>query len=165
MSDFEVYGGAAVLGAVSGMRSMAAPAIVSRLAHTGLLPLQDSQIKFLHHKRSAKTMAIAAIGEMVADKLPFIPKRTSAFPLIARAASGALSGTAFARARKRPAVVGGLIGSLAAVAVSYGAYKLRKAIGEKLHVPDPIVAVAEDALVAACAFALLRTLKGAEESA
>ncbi|MFL6415431.1 MAG: DUF4126 family protein [Bryobacteraceae bacterium] len=165
MSDWQVYGGAAVLGAVSGMRSMAAPAIVSRFAHAGLLPLHDSQIKFLSHRNSAKTMAIAAIGEMVADKLPFIPNRTSVFPLVARAASGALSGTAFVRARRRSAVLGGLIGSLAAVAASYGAYKLRKAIGEKLHVPDLIVAVAEDALVAACGFALLRAVKAAEDAA
>ncbi len=126
MKDLEVYGGAAVLGAVSGMRSMAAPAIVSRLAHTGLLPLEDSQIKFLGHKNSAKTMALMAVGEMVADKLPFIPNRTSLFPLVTRAASGALSATAFVKARKGSVALGALIGSLAAVGASYGAYKLRK---------------------------------------
>jgi uncharacterized membrane protein len=164
MTDLEVYSGAAVLGAISGMRSMAAPAIVSRFAHTGLLPLQDSQIKFLTHKNSAKTMAVMAIGEMVADKLPFIPKRTSVFPLMTRAVSGALSATAFTKARKRSAVLGALIGSLAAVGASYGAYKLRKVVGDKTHLPDTIVAVAEDALVAACGFALLRALRAAEEA-
>ena len=164
MTDLKVYGGAAVLGAISGMRSMAAPAIVSRLAHTGLLPLQDSQIKFLSHKNSAKTTAVMAIGELVADKLPFIPNRTAVFPLVTRAVSGALSATAFTRARKRSVAVGALIGSLAAVGASYGAYKLRKAIGEKTHLPDTIVAVAEDALVAACGFALLRALQAAEDA-
>ncbi|MFL6449830.1 MAG: DUF4126 family protein [Bryobacteraceae bacterium] len=162
MTDLEVYGGAAVLGAVSGMRSMAAPAIVSRLAHTGLLPLQDSQIKFLGHKNSAKTMALMAAGEMIADKLSFIPKRTAVFPLMARAASGALSGIAFTKARKRSAVAGALIGSLAAVGATYGAYKLRKTAAEGLHLPDSILAIAEDALVAACGFALLKALKAAE---
>ena len=164
MTDLEVYGGAAVLGAVSGMRSMAAPAIVSRLAHNGLLPLEGSQIKFLGHQRSAKTMALMAAAEMVADKLPFFPNRTAVFPLIARVASGALSGTAFVKARKRSVALGALIGSLAAVGASYGAYKVRKAVGEKFHLPDPIVAVAEDALVAACGFALLKALKAAEEA-
>src|SRR5437764_14265899 len=115
MTDLEVYAEAAVLGAVSGMRSMAAPAIVSRLAHTGLLPLEGSQVKFLGHKNSAKTMAIMAAGEIIADKLPFIPKRTSIFPLVTRAVSGALSGTAFTKARKGSAVAGAVIGSLAAV--------------------------------------------------
>jgi len=143
---------------------MAAPAIVSRFAHAGLLPLQDSQIKFLGHKNSAKTTAIMALGEMVADKLPFIPSRTSVFPLVTRAVSGALSATAFTKARKRSAVIGGLIGSLAAVGASYGAYKLRKSVGQKLHVPDTIVAIAEDAMVAACGFALLRALRAAEEA-
>jgi uncharacterized membrane protein len=162
MTDLELYGGAAVLGAVSGMRSMAAPAIVSRLAHTGLLPLADSQIKFLGHKNSAKTMALMAAGEMIADKLPFIPNRTAVFPLVTRAVSGALSGTAFVKARKGSVALGALIGSLAAVGASYGAYKLRKSLGKKLHVPDPVIAVAEDALVAACGFALLRALKPTE---
>lgn len=164
MTDLEVYSGAAVLGAISGMRSMAAPAIVSRFAHAGLLPLGESQIKFLTHKNSAKTMAVMAIGEMVADKLPFIPSRTSVFPLMTRAVSGALSATAFTKGKKRSVAVGALIGSLAAVGASYGAYKLRKAVGKKLHVPDAIVAVAEDALVAACGFALLRALRAAEDS-
>jgi uncharacterized membrane protein len=141
---------------------MAAPAIVSRLAHTGLLPLEGSQIKFLGHRNSAKTMAIMAAGEMIADKLPFIPKRTAVFPLVTRAVSGALSGTAFTKARKRSVFAGALIGSLAAVGASYGGYKLRKAIGDKLHLPDAIVAVAEDALVAACGFAVLRALRAAE---
>ena len=131
MTDLEVYSGAAVLGAISGMRSMAAPAIVSRFAHTGLLPLQDSQIKFLTHKNSAKTMAVMAIGEMVADKLPFIPNRTSVFPLMTRAVSGALSATAFTKARKRSVAVGALIGSLAAVGASYGAYKIAQNYWQK----------------------------------
>jgi uncharacterized membrane protein len=163
MTDLEVYGGAAVLGAISGMRSMAAPAIVSRFAHTGLLPLQDSQIKFLTHRNSAKTMAVMAIGEMVADKLPFIPNRTSVFPLVTRAVSGALSATAFTKARRRSVALGALIGSLAAVGASYGAFKVRKTVGAKLHLPDTIVAVAEDAIVAACGFALLRALRAAED--
>jgi len=109
-------------------------------------------------------MALMAAGEMIADKLPFIPNRTAVFPLIARVASGALSGTAFVKARRRSVALGALIGSLAAVGASYGAYKVRKAVGKKLHLPDPIIAVAEDALVAACGFALLRALKAAEEA-
>lgn len=164
MTDLQVYAGSAVLGTVSGMRSMAAPAIVSRLAHTGMLPLQDSQIKFLGHRNSVKTMAVMAVGEMIADKLPFIPKRTSIFPLLTRAASGALSGTAFARAKKRSTIVGALIGSLAAVGASYGAYKLRKSIGEKTSVPDSIIAVAEDALVAGCGFLVLKALQTGESA-
>lgn len=162
MTDLQVYGGAAILGAVSGMRSMAAPAIVSKLAHQGVLPLQDSQIKFLGHRNSVKTMAIMAVGEMIADKLPFIPRRTAVFPLLTRAATGALSGTAFTKSRKRSTIAGALIGSLAAVGASYGAYKLRKFTGQKFHLPDPIVAVAEDALVAACALVVLKALKADE---
>ena len=162
MTDVQVYGGAAVLGAVSGMRSMAAPAIVSKLAHTGLLPVQESQIDFLRHKNSVKTMAIMAVAEMVADKLPFIPNRTSVFPMVTRAASGAFSGIAFTGGKKRSKVFGALIGALAAVGASYGMFKLRQAAGKRFHLPDPIVAVAEDALVAACGFVVLKALQSAD---
>ena len=54
-----------------------------------------------NRKKSAKTMALMAAGEMIADKLPFIPSRTAMFPLVARVASGALSGTAFVKGKKR----------------------------------------------------------------
>jgi uncharacterized membrane protein len=162
MNDVQVYGGAAVLGAVSGMRSMAAPAIVSKLAHSGLLPLEESQIRFLQHKNSARTMAVMALTEMVADKLPFIPNRTKVFPLVTRAVSGAVSGMAFASAKKRPAALGALFGVLAAVGATYGAFKIRQMTTERLHVPDTLVAVAEDALVAGSAYLVWKSLNTKE---
>ena len=162
MTDAQVYGTAAVLGVASGMRSMAAPAIVSKLAHSGALPLKESQTRFLAHKNSARTTAVMAVAELVADKLPFIPNRTEVFPLLARAATGAFSGVAFASAKRRSAVLGALLGGLAAVGTTYAAYKLRRAAGKSLHLPDTIIAVAEDALVAGCAIVVLKALRADE---
>ncbi len=159
MTDAQVYAGSAVLGAVSGMRSMAAPAIVSRLASSGLLPMEDSQISFLKNPTTAKTTAILAAGELIADKLPFIPNRTDALPLITRAISGALSGAAFSSGKKRPALLGALCGMAAAIGATYGAYKLRQFADKQLHVPDTVVALAEDALVATSGYLLLRALQ------
>lgn len=159
MTDAQVYAGSAVLGAVSGMRSMAAPAIVSRLASSGVLPIGESQIGFLKNPTTAKTTAILAAGEALADKLPFIPNRTKAFPLVARAISGAVSGAAFSRGKKRSALFGALCGMAAAVGATYGAFKLRQLAGKRLQIPDTIAAVTEDALVATTAYLLLKAVQ------
>jgi uncharacterized membrane protein len=159
MTDVQVFAGSAVLGAVSGMRSMAAPAIVSRLASSGLLPIEESQIGFLTNPTTTKATAVLAIGEMLADKLPFIPSRTRALPLITRAVSGAMSGAAFSTGKKRSAVFGALCGMAAAIGATYGAFKLRQMADNRLRIPDTIVAVAEDALVAATGYLLLKALQ------
>ncbi len=165
MTDAQVYAGSAVLGAVSGMRSMAAPAIVSRLASSGLLPIEESQIGFLTNPTAAKTTSILAIGEMLADKLPFVPNRTQALPLITRAISGAMSGAAFSTGKKRSALFGALCGMAAAIGATYGAFKLRQMADKQLQIPDTVVAVAEDALVATAGYLLLKTLQNQESLA
>ena len=163
MTDAQVYAGSAVLGAVSGMRSMAAPAIVSRLASSGLLQIEESQIGFLNKPVTAKATAILAAGEALADKLPFIPNRTQALPLITRAISGAMSGAAFSSGKKRSALLGALCGMAAAIGATYGAFRLRQLADKRLQIPDTIVAVAEDALVATTGYLLLRSLQNQEE--
>ena len=144
---------------------MAAPAIVSKLASSGLLPIEESQIGFLTNPTTTKTTAVLALGEMLADKLPFIPNRTQAGPLIARAVSGAVSGAAFSKGQKRSAIFGALCGVAAAIGATYGAFKLRQMADQRLHIPDTVVAVAEDALVATAGYLLLKTLRNQESGA
>ena len=150
MTDAQVYTGAAVMGVAAGMRSMSSPAILSQLAKSGLAPVGHSSIGFLNHPATARTMAVLAAGELIADKLPFLPKRTQAPALITRVISGGLSGAAVCSAKKRSIWLGALFGALGAVGATYGAYRLRKWTGEKFHIPDPVVAVVEDAIVAGC---------------
>ena len=103
MRDANIYAGAAIAGAIAGMRSMSSPAIVSQLAYGGLLPLGKSRLGFLANPAAGKTTFWLALGELVADKLPFVPRRTKVSPLIARGFSGALSGAAVTSAKKRNA--------------------------------------------------------------
>lgn len=146
MSDTQVYAGAALIGTVAGMRSMTAPAIVSRVARAAGIPVDKSGVDFLHNPVIPRVMSILAIGEVIADKLPFIPSRITPFPLVTRAISGAVSGAALCSSKKRSPVMGAVFGAAGAVAGSYAAYALRKRIVKGLHVPDTIVALAEDAL-------------------
>lgn len=45
---------------------------------------------------------------------------------------------------------------MAAVAAAYGSLRLRRRAGQKLHVRDPLVGAAEDALVAGSGLGLLK---------
>jgi hypothetical protein len=56
-------------------------------------------------------------------------------------------------------MVGAILGATAAAGATFALYELRKQIGETLHLPDPIVALAEDALVATAAMRLANSLQ------
>lgn len=138
---------------------MSSPAIVSQLAHAGVIETGHTQLGFLKRPVTAKSLAVAAIGEVIADKLPFLPKRTKAPSLIWRAISGALGGAAVASSKKRCVLAGAALGSAAAVGSSYGMYELRRWAGERFDIPDFLLAIGEDALLAGCGFLLVSGLR------
>ncbi|MGE5645569.1 MAG: DUF4126 family protein [Acidobacteriota bacterium] len=144
------------IGAIAGLRTLIAPAIVSRYVHRKDLKLHSSRLKFLKSGKAANAFAAFALGELVNDKLPFTPNRTQPPSLAARIASGALCGAALYSARRHGPVRGALLGGLGAAAGSFGGLELRRRIGRRLHVPDRAVAVAEDALAVTGGVAIVR---------
>lgn len=147
MGDTEVYAGAAAIGAVAGLRSMTAPALISHLTRS-TLGGRRSKLDFLSSMVSMRTTLLLAVGEVIADKLPFVPARTKPPSLILRAVSGGLSGAALCSAKKRSWFAGALIGAGAAVGATFAAYELRKRAGKRFHVPDVVIAVVEDGIAA-----------------
>jgi uncharacterized membrane protein len=143
---------------------MSAPAVVSQLSDSGLIPEEGSPMAWLHHPGVTKALKLLAAGELVADKLPFIPARTQAGPLAARAVTGGISGAAICSATKRPWWVGALLGGSAAIGASFGAYKLRKFLTEEKKLPNTLVGVLEDAVVAGCSYSVLSSLKSRTEA-
>jgi len=137
------YLAAAAIGAVAGMRSMAAPAFVSYALHED--DLEGSHLRFMTSPPLVWWSGIAAAGEMIADKLPFIPDRVSAGPLVGRMLSGAVCGAAVSRVLGREAKVGAAIGLACALGSAFAAYHLRRSAGR--HAPDQALGVAEDSLV------------------
>jgi uncharacterized membrane protein len=129
----------AVLGAglIAGLRSFSAPAAVSAaLAEQDVLAA-----------RLTPTLQVLAAGEMLADKLPIMPARTTPLALSGRVLTGAISGAALADAAGRSWITGALLAGAAAIASSYAALALRSELGQRLAVPDPLVALLEDAVV------------------
>lgn len=117
------------LGALSGVRSLSGPAAVVRS-----LPNAPGRL-----------LSLLAAGELAADKLPSIPRRTSLLPLAARAASGAFVGYVATRERKRKVALA-LLSSAAAVAATFASYHLRRLADERSRALGTLAAVAEDAL-------------------
>jgi len=141
------YGRAFGMGLIAGLRSLSAPALFSATAsrqrpnHLARTPFDT-----LASPRTAAVLGALAVGEMVVDKLPKTPSRTIPPSVIFRALSGALIGAACCEDQGKPLATGALLGALGAVAATYGAYYLRQAVDHKSGLPDPVVALVEDAI-------------------
>jgi uncharacterized membrane protein len=158
MRNLEVFAGAALLGALAGVRSMAAPAAVAQLSRKGALAGLPGPLAFVAGSRFLTAASVLAVSELVADKLPFTPNRTAAGPLLGRALIGGASGAVICSAKRRSVLAGALIGATAAVGAAYGAYELRRQTVRRLRVPDMVVGLAEDALLGAAGAALVSRL-------
>lgn len=157
MPSSSVFVRVAALGAAAGMRSMAAPAALSRhLAGGGDSEPSDGLVRLLAHPSAPWLLGIASAAEHVADKLPGTPNRTDTGPLAGRILAGALCGTVVARRAGESPIAGGLVGALAAAAATYAAYEIRHALTADAGLPDLPVALAEDVAAVAIAEAALR---------
>jgi uncharacterized membrane protein len=133
------------IGIVAGLRSMTAPAAVSWAAYLHRIDLRDSRLALLGTAAAAYMTSALALGELIADKLPFVPNRTSPLPITFRMLSGAVCGAALCVSVNRLILAGTLLGGLGAVNGSFGGFHVRRLLVKYLNVPDMTVALAEDA--------------------
>lgn len=151
MSAFKTF----ALGVVCGMRAALGPALVARqLSRRKRLKL--GQLEFMRSGTTANTFAVAAVGELVGDKLPMTPARVSPAALSGRIVSGALCGAALSRSAREDSATGAVAGAVGAVVGAYAFYELRRALTERGGLPDVAVALAEDALALGIGLAALK---------
>jgi uncharacterized membrane protein len=131
-----------LIGCVCGLRSMTAPAVVAWGAHLGWLHLDGSLLAFLANKISVVVFSLFALGELIADKLPFIPARTQAGPLGVRIFFGAGCGAALCLSQGASPVLGAVLGGVGGVAGAFAGYLYRRGLSAK--VPNLLLALAED---------------------
>lgn len=142
---------AALLGAAAGMRSMTPPALLTRrLAGRPPNPDAGRAEGLLAAPLAAPVATAAMMGEIIADKLPGIPSRLDAGPLLGRVAVGVLCGTILATEREER-VGAGIAGGIGALAGAFALYHLRRALTRDTGLPDLPVALAEDLLCLASA--------------
>ena len=148
---------AAQLGAASGLRSMAAPSQVSTHLASSPSPVAAGAVAGILARSPAHTLLrLAAVGEMIVDKLPMVPDRIERGPLAGRAFMGGAAGGAYAQLRGEPATIAALAGGVAAVAGAFAGYHLRRALVHDIGFPDLLVALCEDAVAITLARTALR---------
>lgn len=143
------------IGIVAGLRSLTAPAVVAWAAHLGWLNLHGSLLAFIGSTTAVAIFSLLAIGELVADKLPNTPRRTSIVPLLARIVLGGLCGACLCVAAGESLLAGALLGGTGAVIGAFSGYETRKRLVNSLHIKDLFVAICEDLVAIVLAFFLV----------
>jgi uncharacterized membrane protein len=86
-----------------------------------------------------------AIGELVADLLPGIPRRTAPVPLTARILTGGLCGGCFLEMLNQPPfITGATLGAIGAIIGAFAGYEIRRRLVRSLKIKDVFIAVPED---------------------
>lgn len=134
---------AAILGVATGGRSTSG---VAALAFTA----GRRDPSWLRHPLIRPLVAVAAAGEVTADKLPQSPSRLEILPLAARTLIGAFAGGLSGRRDGEAPALGAVIGGLCALAGSWLGARWRGVAGKRLSGDLP-GALAEDAAVAGLA--------------
>ena len=132
------------IGVVAGLRSFTAPAVVCWGAQLGWLVLAGTRLEFMGSKIAVGVFSILAIVEIVSDKLPSTPNRTTAVPLGARIFMGVLCGAAVGIAAGQSFAVGAVLGVVGALIGAFGGYQIRHRLVAGLKVPDFVIAILED---------------------
>lgn len=144
---------AVLIGIVAGLRAMLAPAAVSWACALGWIDVSGTALSWLAIGWVPWLFTLAALAELVGDKLPTTPSRKRAGPFAARLVSGALCGwalvatTGMAPAGAVAGLAGGAIGTLGGAALRA---RLAGALGR-----DWPAALIEDALAVAGALAIV----------
>ena len=146
MSPSEALFLAFLIGAIAGLRSLTAPAVVAWAAHRNWLPLQKTALAFLGSTTALVIFIVLALGELIADQLPSAPSRTKPLGLIARIVLGGLCGSAIAVAGAQSIIAGILLGAIGGIAGAFGGYQVRTRLVRVLRIPDFIIACLEDAV-------------------
>jgi uncharacterized membrane protein len=115
---------ALLLGIVSGLRALTAPAAASWAARMGALAVAGTPMAFMGFKYTPIIFTVLAVGELINDKLPKTPSRKTPPQLIARILMGSLVG-ATVGAASSSLILGLIAGAIGAVAGTYGGAAMR----------------------------------------
>ena len=132
-----------LIGFFAGLRSLTPPAATAWAAHLGWLKL-ERPLALIGSLPSVLIFTALAVVELVGDKLPKTPNRTSPAPLIARIVTGGVTGTCIAAGGAQGLFLGATLGAVGGVAGAFGGYQARTRLVKSLGVPDIYVALLED---------------------
>ncbi|RYF68593.1 MAG: DUF4126 domain-containing protein, partial [Cytophagaceae bacterium] len=115
------------IGFIAGMRAMSAPALLShKLSQTIPNEHPKSPLHYLAQPTTAKVFKALAGGEILGDKLPSSPNRTSPPQFLARIGMGATCGAVISEVEGQKMPVGAVLGGLGAVAGTLLFFNIRR---------------------------------------
>ena len=145
-----------LIGFFAGLRSLTAPAVVAWAVYMGWLKL-ERPISLIGALPAVVIFTLLAVLELVADKLPKTPSRTSPPGLIARIVTGGVTGVCVAAGGGQGVLPGALLGAFGGVVGCFGGFQARTRLVKALGSPDIIVALLEDLVaIAGCLWVVSR---------
>jgi uncharacterized membrane protein len=132
-----------LIGFFAGLRSLTAPAATAWAVHLGWLKL-DRPLSLIGSVPSVVILTVLAVVELVADKLPNTPSRTSPPGLIARIVTGGFTGACVAAGGGQGLFVGTISGAVGGVVGCFAGYQTRRGLVKALGTRDIYVALVED---------------------
>jgi uncharacterized membrane protein len=113
-------------------------------------------LALLRTRAARLACAAAAIGELIADKTPFVPDRIDPGPFAGRLIFGGLTGAVFARGNSASAPLGLALGATAAGLGAIAGYRSRMSLDRATGLPDVVWAVTEDLIALTLASIAIR---------
>lgn len=134
-------------GVVAGMRSQLPLALLA-LDLRSETERQDRRwpLALLRSRPALPLLGLAAVGELVGDKLPTTPSRLSPAPFVGRLVFGGLAGAAMAARAGSDRAVGGGLGVAGAALGSVIFARIRTSLPRATGTPDLPWALVEDGL-------------------
>ena len=135
-----------LIGVIAGLRSFTAPATVAWGLHLGWFSVGASRLAFMGSTAAVIVVSLMAFGELIADKLPSTPNRTSPVGLIGRFILGGFAGAILATAGGQSLIVGAVLGGIGGIVGAFAGYQVRTRLVKALKCPDFVIAILEDAV-------------------
>jgi uncharacterized membrane protein len=146
-----------LIGLFAGLRSLTPPATTASAVYLGWLKVHGP-LALIGSIPSVAIFTLLAIAELVADKLPQTPNRTSPPGLIARVIMSGLTGACVAAGGGQGIFLGAILGATGGVVGCFGGFRARTGLVRALGTRDFYVAVIEDLLaIAGCLWVLSRS--------
>ena len=146
-----------MLGVVAGMRSQLPGALLAWRSSRGELPHNVAGPGGVLRRRGSVPMTtLAAVGEMVSDKLPQTPSRLEDGPFLGRVTLGAAAGSGVSVAFGSSRIAGAALGAAGAAAGSVAGHRLRAMAVQSTGISDTVWALVEDGLAITLGLAATR---------
>jgi uncharacterized membrane protein len=149
-----------IVGFATGLRTFTPLALICWVAVWGWLPLASSRLHFLGTATGAVIVSILALGELIGDKLPMTPSRTSTGPLSGRILIASFAAAALAIGMGQSWIAAIVCGAVASIAGSFAGFRYRTSMTKGIALPAWTFAVAEDFVTVGLTLVAFRLLFG-----